>query len=54
MTKNFHYNLSNLQWYENFNTNVDVSGAIGVTQKHNFWLEYVAQELPGGDNAVGR
>jgi hypothetical protein len=37
-------NMSNPQWYERFNTNVDVSGAIGVTQHHEVLLEYVAQE----------
>jgi hypothetical protein len=37
-------NLSNPQWYEHFNTEVDVSGAIGVTHQHKVLLEYVAQE----------
>jgi hypothetical protein len=37
-------NLSNPQWYERFNTKVDVSGAIGVTRQHKVLLEYVAQE----------
>jgi hypothetical protein len=37
-------NLSNPQWYERFNTNVDVSGAIGVTRQHKVLLEYMAQE----------
>jgi hypothetical protein len=37
------YNMSNPQWYELFNTKVDVSGAIGVTQYHKVMLEYVAQ-----------
>jgi hypothetical protein len=36
-------NLSNPQWYERFNTKVDVSGAIGVTRQHKILLEYVAQ-----------
>jgi hypothetical protein len=36
-------NLSNPQWYERFNTKVDVSGAIGVTRQHKVLLEYVAQ-----------
>jgi hypothetical protein len=36
--------LSNPQWYERFNTKVDVSEAIGVTQQHNVLLDYVAQE----------
>ena len=38
-------NLSNLQWYERFNTKVDVGDAIGVTQQHKVILEYVTQEL---------
>jgi hypothetical protein len=37
-------NLSNPQWYERFITNVDVSGAIGVTRQHKVLLEYVSQE----------
>jgi hypothetical protein len=37
-------NLSNPQWYERFNTKVDVSGSIWVTQQHKILLEYVAQE----------
>jgi hypothetical protein len=37
-------NLSNPQWYARFNTNIDISGAIGVTPKHKVLLEYVAQE----------
>jgi hypothetical protein len=37
-------NMSNPQWYERFNTKVDVSGAIGVTRHHKVLLEYVAQE----------
>jgi hypothetical protein len=37
-------NLSNPQWYERFNTKVDISGAIGVTRQHKVFLEYVAQE----------
>jgi hypothetical protein len=36
-------NLSNPQWYELFDTKVDVSRAIGVTQQHKVLLEYVAQ-----------
>jgi hypothetical protein len=35
--------LSKPQWYEHFNTNIDVSGAIGVTRQHKVLLEYVAQ-----------
>jgi hypothetical protein len=36
--------LSNHQWYERFNTKVDVGDAIGVTRQHKVLLEYVAQE----------
>ena len=36
--------LTNAQWYERFNTKVDVSEAIGVTHIHKVLLEHVAQE----------
>jgi hypothetical protein len=36
--------MSNPQWYEKFNTKVDVGSAIGITQQHKVLLEYVAQE----------
>jgi hypothetical protein len=36
--------MSNPQWYEKFNTKVDVGSAIGVTRWHKVLLEYVAQE----------
>jgi hypothetical protein len=36
--------LSNPQWYEQFNTKVDVGEAIGVTQQHEVLLDCVAQE----------
>jgi hypothetical protein len=36
--------LSNPQWYERFNTKVDVGDTIGVTHFHKVLLEYVAQE----------
>jgi hypothetical protein len=36
--------LSNPQWYELFNTKVDVLDDIGVTRQHKILLEYVAQE----------
>jgi hypothetical protein len=39
-----HEDLSNPQWYERFNTKVDVEDAIGVTRQHKVLLEYVAQE----------
>jgi hypothetical protein len=35
--------LSNPQWYERFNTKVDVGDAIGVTPHHKVLLEYVAK-----------
>ena len=37
--------MSNAQWYEKFNTRVDVGEAIGVTRHHKVLLEFVAQEL---------
>jgi len=37
--------LTNAQWYERFNTRVDVAKAIGVTRQHKGLLEYVAQKL---------
>ena len=36
--------LSNPQWYERFNTRVDIGEAIGVTRQHKVLLEYVAME----------
>jgi hypothetical protein len=36
--------LSSPQWYERFNTKVDVGDDIGVTHQHKVLLEYVAQE----------
>jgi hypothetical protein len=36
--------LSNPQWYERFNTKVDVSETISVTRHHKVLLDYVAQE----------
>jgi hypothetical protein len=36
--------MSNPQWYEKFNTKVDVGSAIGVIRQHKVLLEYVAQE----------
>jgi hypothetical protein len=36
--------MSNLQWYEKFNTKVDVGLAISITQQHKVLLEYMAQE----------
>jgi hypothetical protein len=37
--------LTNPQWYERFNTRVDVGTAIGVTRQHQALLEHVATEL---------
>ena len=39
--------LTNAQWYEHFNTRVDVGEAIGITQQHKVLLDYIAQELHG-------
>jgi hypothetical protein len=36
--------MSSPQWYEKFNTKVDVGSAIGITWQHKVLLEYVAQE----------
>ena len=36
--------MNNPQWYERFNTNVDVSDSIGLTRQYKALLEYVAQE----------
>jgi hypothetical protein len=36
--------LSNPQWYERFNTKVDVGDAIRVTRQHKVILELIAQE----------
>jgi hypothetical protein len=36
--------LSNPQWYEQFNTKVNVGEAIGVNHQHKVLLEYVNQE----------
>jgi hypothetical protein len=36
--------LSNEQWYERFNTRIDVGTAIGVTRQHRVLLEHVAAE----------
>jgi hypothetical protein len=37
-------NVSNPQWYERFNTRVDVGEAIGVTRQHKGLREYVTQD----------
>ena len=42
--------MSNAQWYERFNTKVDVSEAIGVTHQHKVLLEYVTDELHSGQD----
>jgi hypothetical protein len=38
-------NLTNEQWYERFNTKIDVGSAIGVTRQHRVLLEHVATEI---------
>jgi hypothetical protein len=37
--------MTNPQWYERFNTKVDVGEAIGVARLHKVLLEHVAKEL---------
>jgi hypothetical protein len=37
--------MTNPQYYERFNTKVDVTNAISVTRQHKVLLEYVAQEI---------
>ena len=36
--------LSNEQWYERFNTKIDVGNAIGATRQHKVLLQHVAAE----------
>ena len=36
--------LTNNQWYERFNTKVDIGSTIGVTRQYNVLLKYIAQE----------
>jgi hypothetical protein len=36
--------MTNAQWYERFNTKVDVADAIGVSREHKVLQEFVAQE----------
>jgi hypothetical protein len=36
--------LTNEQWYERFNTRIDVGSAIGVTRQHRILLDHVASE----------
>jgi hypothetical protein len=38
------HTLTNEQWYERFNTKIDVGTAIGVTRQHRVLLEHVAAE----------
>jgi hypothetical protein len=40
--------LSNEQWYESFNTRIDVGTAIGVARQHQVLLEHVASEAGAG------
>ena len=37
-------NLTSAQWYDRFNTKIDVGTAIGVTRKHQALLKYCANE----------
>ena len=37
--------MYNAQWYDLFNTKVDVSTATGITRQHTVILEYVAQDM---------
>ena len=40
----FHNNtITNYQWYEQFNTKVDVGTSIVVTRQHSVLLEWTAQ-----------
>ena len=42
---NFHHNdITNNQWYNNFNTRSDVTNDIRVTRQHKILLEHMAQE----------
>jgi hypothetical protein len=45
-------NMNNPQWYERFNTKVDVGDAIGNTRQHRSLLEHVAQEQSSGTTVV--
>ena len=36
--------LINNQWYERFETKVDIGSAIGVTRQHKVLLDYFTQE----------
>ena len=37
-------NFSRAQWYDGFNTKIDVGEAIGVSRQHKVLLEYCANE----------
>jgi hypothetical protein len=39
-------NVSNAQYYKQFNTKVNVANAISVTQQHKVLLEYITQDVP--------
>lgn len=41
--------MSNAQWYEKFNTRVDVSKTIGITRQHKVLLNFVSQEIHNKD-----
>ena len=38
------YNLTNEQYYEKFNTKVDVVESMGITRQQRVLIEYTAQE----------
>ena len=42
-------NLTSAQWYERFNTKIDVGTAIGVTRQHEALLNYCANEHTAGE-----
>ena len=39
------HNLTNGQYYEKFNTKIDVGEAINITRKHHVLMEYMAQKI---------
>jgi hypothetical protein len=49
----FHQNvLTNDQWYERFNTKVEIGKAIGIARQHPVLLEYVSQETNSSSYAT--
>ena len=42
----FHQNLlTKDQWYDRFNTKVDIGTAIGITRQHDVLMEWTSQQL---------